>query len=64
MKNISRAGWVIVGLVAALLLIPTMAVAATSAYNGIEGSKGNKANVTSGTAHPIRNIAVPTAAPE
>jgi hypothetical protein len=46
MKNISRAGWVIVGLVAALLLVPTMAVAATVTYNGIVGANGNKANVS------------------
>jgi hypothetical protein len=51
-KNISRLGWVIVGLVAAMLLVPTMAVAATVAYNGIEGTNGttttqNKALVTS-----------------
>jgi hypothetical protein len=52
MKNLSRAGWVTVGLVAAMLLVPTMAVAATVAYNGIEGTNGttttlNKADVTS-----------------
>ncbi len=29
LKSLSRAGWVIVGLVAAMLLVPTMAVAAT-----------------------------------
>jgi hypothetical protein len=51
-NNFSRAGWVIVGLVAAMLLVPTMAVAATVAYNGIEGTNGttttqNKAQVTS-----------------
>jgi hypothetical protein len=52
MKNLSRAGWAIVGLVAAMLLIPTMAVAATVTYNGIEGTNGttttlNKADVSS-----------------
>jgi len=51
-KNVSRAGWVIVVLVTAILLVPTMAVAATIAYNGIEGTNGttttqNKAFVTS-----------------
>jgi len=51
-KNISRAGWVVVGVVATVLLVPTMAVAATVAYNGIEGTNGttttqNKAEVTS-----------------
>jgi hypothetical protein len=51
-NSIPRAGWVIIGLVLALLLVPTMAVAATVTYNGIEGTNGttttlNKANVTS-----------------
>jgi hypothetical protein len=52
MKSLSRAGWVMVGLAAAMLLVPTAAVAATLAYNGIEGTNGtsttqNKALVTS-----------------
>ena len=47
MKSFSRAGWVIVGLVAALLLVPTMAVAATITYNGVVGANGNKVNVSS-----------------
>jgi hypothetical protein len=51
-KSLSRAAWVVVGLVAAVLLVPTVAVAATVAYNGIEGTNGttttqNKALVTS-----------------
>jgi hypothetical protein len=53
LKNLSRAGWVIVGLVIALLLVPTVAVASALTYNGIEGTNGvtttqNKASVTNG----------------
>jgi len=64
-KNLSRAGWVIVGLVAAILLVPTMAVAATVAYNGIEGTNGttttqNKAQVTS-AGQLLTNEAEPSA---
>jgi hypothetical protein len=51
-NSIPRAGWVIIGLVLALLLVPTMAVAATVTYNGIKGTNGttttqNKADVSS-----------------
>jgi hypothetical protein len=44
-KNMSRGGYIVVGIVVALLLVPTAAYAATL-YNGIVGSSGKKANVT------------------
>jgi hypothetical protein len=48
-RNISRPGWFIVGVVVAVLLIPTAAFAGGKAlkFTGIEGSpSGNKAEVT------------------
>jgi hypothetical protein len=44
LKNMSRAGYIIVGIVAALILVPTGIAAATAAYTGIEGT--NVANKT------------------
>lgn len=44
-KSMSRAGYIVIGIVIALLLIPT-ASAATSIYNGIVGTSGHEANVT------------------
>lgn len=45
-KNMSRAGWIVTGVVAALVLVPTVAVAASTVVN-IKGSpSGNKADVT------------------
>jgi len=45
-KNMSRAGWIITGVVAALVLVPTVAVAASTVVN-IKGSpSGNKADVS------------------
>jgi hypothetical protein len=47
-KNMSRAGWIVTGVVAALVLVPTVAVA-TSSVVTIKGSpSGVKANVTPG----------------
>jgi hypothetical protein len=47
LKNMSRGGWIVVGIVAALLLVPTgVAVAAGLKYTGIEGTSLNKADVT------------------
>jgi hypothetical protein len=46
-KNMSRAGWLIAGVVAALVLVPTVAVAATVTVVTLKGSpSGNKADVT------------------
>jgi hypothetical protein len=56
-KNLSRGGWIVVGFLAALLLIPSgVAVAAALRYTGIEGNNGitatvNKAGVSS--AHQV-----------
>jgi hypothetical protein len=44
LKNMSRAGYIVVGIVAALILVPTGIAAATAAYTGIEGT-----NVTNKT---------------
>ena len=51
-KNMSRGGYIVVGIVAALILVPTGIAAATVAYTGIEGNNGatgtvNHADVTS-----------------
>jgi hypothetical protein len=47
-KNISRPGWFIVGVIVAILLVPSVAVAAGLKFTGIEGSpSGNKADVAS-----------------
>src|ERR1700726_1034202 len=50
-KNLSRAGWMVVGIVVTLILVPT-GVALALTYNGIEGTNGitatlNPAYVTS-----------------
>ena len=44
-KDMSRGGWILVGVVVALLLVPTAAGAATL-YNGIMGTSGNRADVS------------------
>jgi hypothetical protein len=45
-KNLSRGGWIVVGMVVTLILVPTAAYAFT--YTGIIGSSGNKADVVPG----------------
>jgi hypothetical protein len=52
LKNMSRAGYIIVGFVVALIVVPTGIAAAAVAYSGIEGTNGatatvNDAHVTS-----------------
>jgi hypothetical protein len=52
LKNMSRGGYIVVGSVTALILVPTGIAAAAVAYNGIEGTNGttttiNDAHVTS-----------------
>jgi len=44
-KNMSRGGYIVVGIIMALILVPS-GVAAALAYNGIEGSSGHEANVS------------------
>lgn len=45
-KNMSRGGWVIIGFMAALLLVPSgMAVAKALKYTGIEGTNGNNSTL-------------------
>jgi len=47
LKNVSRAGWVVTGIVVALLLLPTGAAAKGLKIAGIiDGPSGNKADVT------------------
>jgi hypothetical protein len=51
-KSMSRGGWIVVGFIVALLVVPSVAVAATLRFTGIEGTNGttstvNKAHVTS-----------------
>jgi len=46
-NNMSRGGWIVVGFVVALLLVPSgVAMAAVLKYTGIEGTSTNKADVT------------------
>jgi len=47
-KNLSRAGWMIVGIVVTLILVPTGAAMATIANAGIEARSAYKANVPPG----------------
>jgi len=44
-KNLSRAGWMVVGIVVTLILVPT-GVAFALSYTGLQGSSGHKANVS------------------
>lgn len=44
-KNMSRAGYIVIGFTIALSVVPT-AAAATSIYDGIVGTSGHEANVT------------------
>jgi len=45
-KSLSRSGWIVVGFLAALILVPSgMAVANVLKYAGIEGTSTNKADV-------------------
>lgn len=51
-KNVSRPGWFVIGLIVAALLVPSVAVASGLKFTGIEGSNGitatlNKAGVSS-----------------
>jgi hypothetical protein len=46
-KNMSRGGWIVIGIVVALLLVPSgVAAAKALAFTGVEGTSGNKADVT------------------
>src|SRR5580658_7894089 len=47
-KSMSRGGWIVVGIIVALLLVPTAAYAGGKAlkFTGIEGTSGNQADVT------------------
>lgn len=45
-KNMSRGGWIVVGILVAMLLVPSGVAAARTAYQGIIGTSGNKADVT------------------
>ena len=52
LKNMSRGGYIVVGIIMALILVPTGIAAGAVAYNGIEGTNGttttvNDAHVTS-----------------
>jgi hypothetical protein len=48
-KDMSRGGWIVIGVVIALLLVPSgFAAAAALKYAGIEGTSGNKADVVPG----------------
>jgi len=42
LKNLSRGGYIVVGIVAALVLVPTGIAAAATVYNGIVGVSGYK----------------------
>jgi hypothetical protein len=45
-KHVSRPGWFIIGVIVAVLLVPSVAVAAGLKFTGIEGTSTNKADVT------------------
>ena len=47
-QDMSRGGWIVIGVVIALLLVPSGMAAARTAYDGIIGTSGNKADVTAG----------------
>jgi hypothetical protein len=48
LSNLSRGAWIVAGIIAALVLVPSVAVATTSTLVRIEGASGVKANVTGG----------------
>jgi hypothetical protein len=46
-KDMSRGGWIVIGIVVALLLVPSgVAAAKALGFTGLEGTSGNKADVT------------------
>jgi hypothetical protein len=45
-QKLSRAGWVLVGVVVAVLLFPSVSSAASTVYDGIVGTSGHKADVS------------------
>jgi hypothetical protein len=45
-KHISRPGWFIIGAIVAILLVPSVAVAAGLKFTGIEGTSGHQADVS------------------
>ena len=46
-KNMSRGGWIVIGILVAMMLVPSgVAVAKALKYTGIEGTSTNKADVT------------------
>jgi hypothetical protein len=45
-QKMSRAGWILVGVVIAVLLFPSVATAASTVYNGIIGTSDQKADVS------------------
>jgi hypothetical protein len=57
-KNISRTGWLVAGFIAALLLVPTTAVAVTSATVSIIKSGGGSGEASVTTAHQLLTTTV------
>jgi hypothetical protein len=46
-KDMSRGGWIVIGIVVALLIVPSgVAAAKALGFTGIEGTSGNKVDVT------------------
>jgi hypothetical protein len=46
LKNMPRGGWIVVGIVIAVIAVPTAAVAATATLVKIKGTSGTKADVS------------------
>jgi hypothetical protein len=45
-KQMSRGGWILIGVIIAVLLYPSVANAASTVYDGIIGTSGHKADVS------------------
>lgn len=63
-KNWSRGGYIVVGIIATLILVPTGIAAASVAYNGIEGTNGTTATVNDAHVTSAGQLTVTEAAPK
>jgi hypothetical protein len=64
LKNMSRGGYIVVGIVAALILVPTGIAVAAVAYTGVEGTNGTTSTVNHAEVTSAGQLTVTETAPK
>ena len=63
LKNLSRGGYIVIGIIATLILVPTGIAAAATVYNGIAGTNGTTATVNDAHVTSAGQLTTTEAAP-